>query len=106
MTQTLDAPPQGAARRAADWFTALEDAFRARDVERAAGLFASTSYWRDLVAFSWNITTAEHRAGVTDLLTATLDRTDPSGFAVSEEPEEADGVTTAWFTFETAVGRG
>ncbi|MGY1694253.1 flavin-containing monooxygenase [Geodermatophilus sp. SYSU D00814] len=106
MTQTLDAPPESPARRAADWFAALEDALRARDVERAAGLFASTSYWRDLVAFSWNITTVEHRAGVADLLTATLDRTDPSGFTVTEEPEEADGVTTAWFTFETAVGRG
>ncbi len=33
-------------------------------------------------------------------------RTDPSGFAVEEEPTEADGVTTAWITFETAVGRG
>ncbi|SNS22253.1 putative flavoprotein involved in K+ transport [Geodermatophilus saharensis] len=106
MTQTLDAPPESPARRAADWFTAFEDALRARDVERAAGLFATTSYWRDLVAFSWNVTTVEHRAGVTDLLSATLDRTDPSGFTVSEEPEEADGVTTAWFTFETAVGRG
>jgi putative flavoprotein involved in K+ transport len=106
VTQTLDAPPRTPARRAADWFTALEDAFRARDVERAAGLFARTSFWRDLVAFTWNITTVEDRAGVTGLLTATLDRTDPSGFAVSEEPEEADGVTTAWFTFQTAVGRG
>ncbi|MBM7808878.1 putative flavoprotein involved in K+ transport [Geodermatophilus bullaregiensis] len=106
MTQTLDAPPHGAAQRARDWFTGLEDALRARDVDRAAGLFARTSFWRDLIAFSWNITTVEDRAGVTDLLTATLDRTDPSGFTVGEEPEEADGVTTAWFTFETAVGRG
>ena len=31
---------------------------------------------------------------------------DPSGFATSEPPAEADGVTTAWITFETAVGRG
>ncbi|MGR7026964.1 flavin-containing monooxygenase [Geodermatophilus sp. URMC 62] len=106
MTQTLDAPPTGAAQRARDWFTGFEDALRARDVARAAGMFARTSFWRDLVAFTWNITTVEDPAGVTDLLTATLDRTDPSGFAVSEEPEEADGVTTAWFTFETAVGRG
>ncbi|MEX5719450.1 flavin-containing monooxygenase [Geodermatophilus maliterrae] len=106
MTQTLDAPPHGAAQRAQDWFTGFEEALRTRDVDRAAGMFARTSFWRDLVAFSWNITTVEDPAGVTDLLTATLDRTDPSGFTVSEEPEEADGVTSAWFTFETAVGRG
>ncbi|MGY1654083.1 NAD(P)-binding domain-containing protein [Geodermatophilus sp. SYSU D01119] len=110
MTSTLSAPstapPTTPATRARAWFADLEDALRARDVDRAAGLFAATSFWRDLVAFTWNITTVEDRAGVADLLTATLDRTDPSGFAVSEEPTEADGVTTAWFTFETAVGRG
>ncbi|SHG27229.1 flavin-containing monooxygenase [Geodermatophilus nigrescens] len=110
MTSTLDtpstAPSTTPATRARAWFADLEDALRARDVDRAAGLFAATSFWRDLVAFTWNITTVEDRAGVADLLTATLDRTDPSGFAVSEEPTEDDGVTTAWFTFETAVGRG
>jgi putative flavoprotein involved in K+ transport len=84
MTSTLDASPATAAdRRAQKWFDAFEDALRARDVDRAAGQFARTSFWRDLVAFSWNTTTVEDRAGVTDLLTATLDRTDPSGFAVS-----------------------
>ena len=30
----------------------------------------------------------------------------PSGFATTEPPDEADGVVTAWFSFETAVGRG
>ncbi|MGY1744280.1 NAD(P)-binding domain-containing protein [Blastococcus sp. SYSU D00695] len=106
MTQTLDAPPGTAATRADSWLAAFGDALRARDVARAAGMFATTSFWRDLIAFSWNITTVEDRAGVRELLTATLDRTDPTSFAVSEPPDEADGVTTAWFTFETAVGRG
>ena len=106
MTQTLDSPPLSPQQRAQTWLDRLEDALRSRDVARAAGLFAATSFWRDLVAFSWNITTVENPAGVTDLLTATLDRTDPTAFGVDEPPEEADGVTTAWFTFETAVGRG
>ena len=108
MTQTIDSPntvtePQS---RAEAWLSGFEDALRARDVDRAAGMFATTSFWRDLIAFSWNITTAEGPAGVADLLTATLERTDPSGFATSEPADGADGVTTAWFTFETAVGRG
>ena len=88
------------------WFAAFEDALAARDIDRAAGLFAATSFWRDLVAFSWNVTTVENPDGVADLLTATLDRTDPSGFRLSEPAATADGVTTAWFEFETAVGRG
>ena len=41
-----------------------------------------------------------------DLLTHTLDSTDPSGFALAEPADEADGVVTAWIGFETAVGRG
>ncbi|WP_347056924.1 NAD(P)/FAD-dependent oxidoreductase [Blastococcus sp. HT6-30] len=106
MTQTLDTTTQAPAQRAERWLADFDEALTARDVARAAGMFAATSFWRDLIAFSWNITTAEDPAGVTDLLTATLERTDPSCFAVSEPPEEADGVTTAWFTFETAVGRG
>ena len=46
------------------------------------------------------------RDGVADLLRATLDPTDPSGFHTTEEPTEADGVAEAWIGFETAVGRG
>jgi putative flavoprotein involved in K+ transport len=110
MTQTLDAPTSApadpAAQRAQAWFSAFEEALGARDVARAAGLFAATSFWRDLIAFTWNITTVENRAGVTDLLTETLERTDPTSFEVEEPPTEEDGVTTAWFTFRTAVGRG
>ncbi|MDO7868484.1 flavin-containing monooxygenase [Nocardioides jiangxiensis] len=111
MTQTLEprtvpvrtADPQA---RADAWFAAFEGALVARDTAAAAALFATTSYWRDLVAFSWNITTVENPDGVARLLDSTLAHTAPSTFATSEEPAEADGVVTAWFTFETAVGRG
>ncbi len=88
------------------WFAAFEDALAARDIDRASGLFAATSFWRDLIAFSWNLTTVENPDGVADLLAATLDRVDPSGFRLTEPAATADGVTTAWFEFETAVGRG
>ena len=112
MTQTVETatssthPSTDPQTRADRWFDDFEEALTARDVERAAGMFATESYWRDLIAFSWNITTVEGREGVADLLGNTLDGVDPSGFATSEPADEADGVTTAWFTFETAVGRG
>jgi putative flavoprotein involved in K+ transport len=108
MTQTLepDTTATPAEDRVAAWLAGFEEALAARDVERAAGMFATTSYWRDLVAFSWNITTVENRDGVSDLLRHTLDSTDPSGFTTTEPVEEADGVVTAWIAFETAVGRG
>ncbi|WP_088318740.1 NAD(P)/FAD-dependent oxidoreductase [Kineosporia sp. R_H_3] len=88
------------------WLADFEAALAARDVDRAAGMFATTSFWRDLVAFTWNITTVEGPEGVADMLRATLDSTDPSGFRTTEPATEADGVAEAWIEFETAVGRG
>ncbi|MEJ8279759.1 NAD(P)/FAD-dependent oxidoreductase [Pseudonocardia spirodelae] len=88
------------------WLSAFADALSARDVDRAVSLFAEQSYWRDLVSFTWNLKTVEHRDGVRDLLTRTLEQTDPSHWELSAEPTEADGVTDVWFRFETAVGRG
>ncbi|TFV71047.1 NAD(P)/FAD-dependent oxidoreductase [Blastococcus sp. CT_GayMR19] len=106
MTHTLDAPAHSHMQRVERWFAEFEEALRERDVARAAGMFCATSFWRDLLSFSWNIITVEDPVGVAELLTGTLDRTDPTSFAVDEPPDEADGVTTVWFTFQTAVGRG
>ena len=114
MTQTLEpqAPLTGtAAERSAQewvdaWLAELEDALAARDVKRAARMFATDSYWRDLVSFTWNIRTVEGRDGVEDMLGSTLDHVAPSGFRTTAPVDVADGVATAWFEFETAVGRG
>lgn len=108
MTQTAEAPPQAsiAQQRVDRWLADFQAALDTRDPERVAGLFASDCYWRDLVAFTWNITTVEGRPAVADMLTACLDRTAPTGFRATEPATEADGVTEAWISFETAVGRG
>ncbi len=109
MTDTLeraDTEARSAQARAEAWLTGFEAALADRDVERAVAMFATDSYWRDLVSFTWNITTVEGRDGVRDLLSQTLEGTDPSAFATSEPPTEDGGVVTAWFTFETGVGRG
>ena len=108
MTQTEERPATATTPddRAQAWLAAFEDALKARDVARASGLFATTSFWRDLVAFTWNLKTVENPDGVADLLTQTLDNTDPSGFTLAEPADEADGVVSAWIEFETAVGRG
>jgi putative flavoprotein involved in K+ transport len=97
--------PSPATARVRAWLADFEAALAARDIDRAAGMFATTSFWRDLVSFTWNITTVEGRDGVRELLRATLDQTDPSGFDVAEPADEADGVTSAWIVFETATGR-
>ena len=110
MTQTLEPETttgaDSAQTRTEDWLAEFEAALNARDVPRAAGMFATDSFWRDLVSFTWNITTVEGPDGVADLLGDTLESTDPRGFRTSEPAEEADGVISAWIEFETATGRG
>ncbi|QTJ67208.1 NAD(P)/FAD-dependent oxidoreductase [Rhodococcus sp. ZPP] len=110
MTQTVQPPavqtfstPQ---ERVDLWLADFEAALAARDIERAAGMFAVDSFWRDLVAFTWNLKTVEGRDGVAAMLQARLDDTEPTNFRTSETPVEADGVTSAWITFETATSRG
>ncbi|WP_072691463.1 flavin-containing monooxygenase [Rhodococcus marinonascens] len=88
------------------WLASFESALSDRDIDRAAGMFAVDSFWRDLVTFTWNITTVEGRDGVTAMLHSRLDDTDPANFHTSEAPEEADGVISAWIEFETATSRG
>jgi putative flavoprotein involved in K+ transport len=102
LTQTVENTRSEHAIAVDEWLAAFQRALTARDVDAAAALFGTESFWRDLVSFTWNITTVEGPEGVADLLRATLDTTDPTGFRTTEEPTEAG----AWLEFETAVGRG
>ena len=106
MTTVTDQPVQTADDIATGWLRDLETALKAGDIDAAVDLFATTSYWRDLVSFTWNLRTVEDRDGVRDMLTHTLDRVAPTDFQLSEPAATADGVTEAWFTFATSVGRG
>ncbi|MEO8243614.1 MAG: NAD(P)/FAD-dependent oxidoreductase [bacterium] len=84
------------------------DALAAGNVDRAAAMFQDDCYWRDLVTFTWNLKTVEGRAEVIDMLRHQLATTKPSNWRIAEGETavEADGVTTVWITFETAVARG
>jgi putative flavoprotein involved in K+ transport len=105
-TERADTTAATAQSRVEAWLGEFEAALQSRDVQRASNMFLAQSFWRDLVSFTWNITTVEGPEGVADLLRSCLDATAPSGFRAAEPAEEADGVTSAWIEFETAVGRG
>jgi putative flavoprotein involved in K+ transport len=95
-----------AATEVAQWLERFDSALRAGDAAAAADLFATESYWRDLVAFTWNIRTVEGPEGVADMLAGVLGHTQPRGWHTTAEPSSADGVTEAWLGFETEAGRG
>ncbi|MBK3420426.1 nuclear transport factor 2 family protein, partial [Methylobacterium ajmalii] len=92
--------------RVIGWLDRFEAALSARDAAGAAELFSETCFWRDLVAFTWNITTLEGRGAIRDMLAAQLGAAAPGSFTLEEPASEADGVTEAWIAFETATLRG
>ena len=110
MTETAISPADTseptASERVESWFAEFTSSIAAGDFGAAADLFAVESYWRDLVSFTWNLTTVEGRDGVRDLLEHTGAATSPANFTLDDPADATDGVTTAWFHFETAVGRG
>ncbi len=89
-----------------DWLARFGAACSAGRHAEAAAMFGDDGYWRDLVAFTWNIKTAEGPAQIQAMLEATVPAAQPSDWKIQGEGSEAGGVTEGWFTFETAVARG
>ena len=98
--------PSTPSQRAAAWLQDFGAALAAGQPAQASALFDGESYWRDLVAFTWNIRTQEGPAAVGEMLAARAADTAASNFALEGEATEADGIVDAWFTFETRVARG
>jgi putative flavoprotein involved in K+ transport len=101
----LDKAPNG---KVSDLLSALERALSADDVARAVDLFQTECYWRDLVAFTWNIKTMEGKDQISGMLHAQLAATKPSHWRIAdgEDATEADGIIESWIAFETTVARG
>lgn len=81
-----------------EWLAEFASALKRADTDAATALFAEECYWRDLVAFTWNIVTLESRSAISDMLKARLGDVKPDSFELAGRP--------GWFTFETAQGRG
>ncbi|PZO81970.1 MAG: FAD-dependent oxidoreductase [Mesorhizobium amorphae] len=92
-------------RTAELWLEKFGAALEARDIDAAMALFGPECFWRDMLAFTWNIMTAEGPDAVRDLLRSTLAEASPTAWAIAGEAAAEDGVVEAWFTFETKLGR-
>ncbi len=101
----LTTNPEGIAR---EIIGSLDTALAARDIDAAVELFADVSFWRDLVSFTWNITTQEGKDAIRGMLEAQLGAVEPVAIRLDESlPVEAKGgEISAWLTLETGVGRG
>jgi putative flavoprotein involved in K+ transport len=93
-------------RQVSEWLAALDAALGRADAAGAAALFGDDSYWRDLVSFTWNITTAEGNAKVRQMIEGAVIPAKPSAWQLDGEASETGGVVEGWFRFETRVARG
>ncbi|GAB96081.1 putative flavoprotein involved in K+ transport [Kineosphaera limosa] len=93
---------------AREWLDRFAAAVTSGDAQQVADLFdAQECYWRDLIAMTWNLHTAEGRDAIAAMLGAVDPGSWPRDIAVTAA-EVADGVTTVQFTFEndTFTGKG
>ena len=94
------------AQQMSEWLAALGTALDRGDAAAAAALFADDSYWRDLVSFTWNITTAEGTAQLRRMVEHAVIPSKPSAWRLDGEAGQAGTVIEGWIAFETAVARG
>src|SRR4029079_2256262 len=87
------------------WLASFDEALTAGDPAAAAQLFLESSYWRALVAFTWNIKTVEGRDGVEAMLGETLAGAKPRNWRVTEPPDEGERGINRVLELETPRGR-
>lgn len=95
-----------ATRNAARWLARFTDAVNANDAGGAVAFFVEDGFWRDLLAFTWNIVTLEGRPAIADMLAAQLGHVQACRFTLDGNAKAEGEITTALFTFETGSARG
>jgi putative flavoprotein involved in K+ transport len=98
--------PGSLSQQVSEWLSRWDAALTRNAWSAAIELFGDDCYWRDLVSFSWNITTAEGKADIQAMLAATVPAARPSEWRIAGEATADAGVVAGWFMFETAVARG
>lgn len=94
----MDAIARGSG--AADWLARFEDALGNPDAVDWHGLFAGHGYWRDLIAFTWNIVTLEGAKAIAAMAREQAGMIAATGFTIDPT---LSGIDEAWFDFETAT---
>lgn len=95
------------------WLAQFEEALAKSDDALLFQLFHPDSYWRDVLALSWNIQTLNGRDAILQALPPLASGMAPTGFAIAQyraAPRKVMRAGTnaieAIFKFETKVGRG
>ena len=87
------------------WVGRFAEALAQPDAAAAAALFAEDSYWRDLLAFTWTLRTAEGRDAIRARVAECAALTGATRWRVEGATEVAGGLD-GWLRFETALTTG
>ena len=104
-TMSKPANADGALAEAARWLGQFEHAVAKRDSGATTELFDPVCHWRDLLAFTWNLITFEGREDVQAGLESVMAQVVATHWKIDGTPTLVGDVLTAWFRFETPVGR-
>jgi hypothetical protein len=95
------------------WLTQFQEALAAGNQVRLKTLFQADSYWRDVLALTWRITTINGANAIIDQIKARAGEARPTAFAIDADRTAPRWVTRAGtdaieaiFKFETKEGRG
>lgn len=99
---------RSAAQTATEWLDRFAAALGESGPEAGnmAALFARDCYWRDLLTFTWNVTTMEGWPAIAAMLASQSRASAPGDIDVTSARTIDDGTTEAWFTFRTDVLHG
>lgn len=93
------------------WLGDFEAALTSRDSAAIAALFANECYWRDILAFTWDLHTTAGATAIARRLASTLNAAAPRNLQLAKGRTPPRTVTRAGtacleviFTFETVVG--
>jgi cation diffusion facilitator CzcD-associated flavoprotein CzcO len=96
-----------------NWLAQFERAIASPDRGLLETLFHPESYWRDVLALTWQIRTVNGSDAILSALMAHVGRTNPTGFEIDPDRTAPRSITRAGtnaieaiFRFKTADGRG
>jgi putative flavoprotein involved in K+ transport len=87
------------------WLARFEEALQTPARADWSQLFGEECYWRDFVAFTWNIITLEGRDAIAAMVREQQGTIGATGFTPGDPTLPMSDETQGWFTFSTATAR-
>jgi len=98
-------PPVAAPAAVSAWLTRFEEALNAPARADWSQLFGDECYWRDFVAFTWNIITLEGRDAIAAMVKQQGGSVGATDFKAGDPTLPMTDESQGWFTFNTSTAR-